>query len=435
MLTGVVLGIMVLGMAALCAVWPALLFCVNLWRYRVPAEVGGAGNEAGDYAVSVLIPARNEEANIGEAVRCVLASHGVALEVLVLDDDSDDRTGEIVRTIAAEDARVRLVRGRGLPPGWNGKQHACNVLAGEATLPLLVFLDADVRIEPELLRRMAIFRERTGAALVSGFPRLITVTWLEQLLLPLIHFVLLGFLPMGGMRKSTKPSFAAGCGQFMLVERAAYRASGGHGAIRETMHDGLLLPRVLRRAGYRTDIADITGLARVRMYDSAAKVWSGLAKNATEGIATAGKIVPLSAVLFLGQVLPPLLAVLAVVLTALLILLRSDAVSGFLLAHFSSQTLSFMVMAAHGSLMFNISKLRHLEFAGFFCFLVIVCVYLPRLLAVRRFEQPLRSALLHPVGVLLLLGVQWYALARKVFGRPVGWRQRTYSSETGTQVS
>ena len=426
MLTGVVLGI-----AAVCAVWPALLFCLNLWRYRAPA----AADTNGRYAISVLIPARNEEANIGEALRCVLESRGVALEVLVLDDDSVDRTGEIVSAIAADDPRVRLVRGRGLPPGWNGKQHACDVLASEASLPLMAFLDADVRVEPELLARMAAFRERTGAALVSGFPRLITVTWLEQLLLPLIHFVLLGFLPMGGMRKSTKPSFAAGCGQFMLVDREAYRASGGHGAIRETMHDGLLLPRVLRRAGYRTDIADITGLAQVRMYDSAAKVWSGLAKNATEGIATAGKIVPLSAVLFLGQVLPPLLAVFSVVMAALLLFLRSDAVSGFLLQHFSSQTLLFMVIAAHGGFMLGVSKLWQLEFVGILCFLIVGCVYLPRLLAVRRFNQPLRSALLHPVGVLLLLGVQWYALARKIFGRPVGWRQRTYSSETGTQVS
>ncbi len=403
MLTGVVLGI-----AAVCAVWPALLFCLNLWRYRVPA----AASTDGHYAISVLIPARNEEANIGEALRCVLESRGVALEVLVLDDDSEDRTGEIVRAIAAEDARVRLVRGRGLPPGWNGKQHACDVLAGEASLPLMAFLDADVRVQPELLARMAAFRERTGAALVSGFPRLITVTWLEQLLLPLIHFVLLGFLPMGGMRKSTKPSFAAGCGQFMLVDRKAYRASGGHGAIRETMHDGLLLPRVLRRAGYRTDIADITGLAQVRMYDSAAKVWSGLAKNATEGIATAGKIVPLSLILLLGQVVPAVLSVVLLLVLCWVVLFGGSRGMDVNLTQPRESSLAIALLA----LGFSAS-------------------YLPRLLAVRRFNQPLRSALLHPVGVLLLLGVQWYALARKVFGRPVGWRQRTYSSETGTQVS
>ena len=392
-----------LVVAAICAVWPAVLFCINLTRYRAPGPAGMRRT-----AVSVLIPARNEEVNIGAALACVLASCGAELEVLVLDDDSTDRTGEIVRGIASLDPRVRLADGHALPPGWNGKQHACWTLAGQSTLPLLVFLDADVRIEPDLLARMASFREGTGTALVSGFPRLITITWLEKLLLPLIHFVLLGFLPIGSMRRGTSPSVAAGCGQFMMVEREAYFASGGHNVIRETMHDGLLLPRTLRRAGYNTDIADITELASVRMYDSAAMVWQGLAKNATEGIATAGKIVPLSGVLLLGQVLPTLLAV-GIALGYLFLVIGLGV--GVEIRNKTAWLLSFGTLA-----------------------IALLASYLPRLLAVRRFRQPLRSALLHPVGILVLLSVQWYALGRKVFGKPVGWRQRTYSSETGTQV-
>lgn len=390
-------------LSAVCALVPALLFCVNLRRYRAPGPVTASLQ----VPISVLIPARNEEANIEAVIRSVLASRDVALEVLVLDDDSADNTGEIVRALAAGDSRVRLVAGRGLPPGWNGKQHACWVLAGEASHGLLVFLDADVRAEPELLSRMAAFRERTQTGLVSGFPRLVTITWLEKLLLPLIHFVLLGFLPMGSMRRGTGPSFAAGCGQFMLAERTAYFASGGHAAIRETMHDGLMLPRAMRKAGYRTDLADITELASVRMYDSAAKVWQGLAKNATEGIATVGRIVPLSGILLLGQVLPA--------------------------AIFFALILGTGVLLLTGGNMQILQPARAYLMLGFL--MIASCAsYLPRLLAVRRYRQPLSSALLHPVGILLLLSVQWYALARKLFGRPVGWRQRTYSSETGTQV-
>ncbi len=401
------LALALLGASTVCAVWPAILFGVNLRRYRAPAAVPSAR----PFPISVLIPARNEEANIGEALRCVLASRGVDLEVLVLDDDSDDRTGEIVQALAAGDGRLRLVEGTGLPPGWNGKQHACWTLANEASQQFLVFLDADVRIEPELLGRMAAFSAAREAALVSGFPRQITITWLEKLLLPLIHFVLLGFLPMGAMRRTTAPSAAAGCGQFLLIEREAYFRSGGHNAIRETMHDGLLLPRVLRRAGYKTDIADITELASVRMYDSAAKVWSGLAKNATEGIATVGKIVPLSLILLLGQALP------ALVLLWMLF------------------GLAFMVLVG-GSLGMTVELHNPHLILTFLAVLgaAVVSSYLPRLLAVRRFKQPLSSALLHPVGILVLLCVQWYALGRKLFGRPVGWRQRTYSSESGTQV-
>ena len=398
---------LLLGSSALCALVPALLFCINLRRFRAPAAVASGTL----IPMSVLIPARNEERNIGEALRCVLNSHNVDLEVLVWNDDSTDRTGDIVQAISATDARVHLLQGQGLPPGWNGKQHACWRLAQASSKQTLAFLDADVRVAPDLLARMAGFREQTGTGLVSGFPRLITITWLEKLLLPLIHFVLLAFLPMRAMRRHAWPSAAAGCGQFLMVEREAYFASGGHDAIRETMHDGLLLPRVLRRAGYKTDIADITNLASVRMYDSAASVWQGLAKNATEGIATPGKIVPLSLILFLGQVVPALFAVLLVLATVWLKLFGGAM-----------------------GLDVNVKdpQITTLWLAGL-CALVFAS-FLPRVLAVRRFQQPLTSALLHPAGVFVLLCVQWYALARKLSGKPIGWRQRSYSSGTGNEV-
>ncbi len=425
------LGVVLLGTSTVCAVWPAVLFAVNLRRYRAPRPAAAAS----PFPVSVLIPARNEEANIGQALGCVLASRDVDLEVLVLDDDSNDRTGAIVRNVAAIDSRVRLVEGQGLPAGWNGKQHACWVLAQESSKRLLVFLDADVRIEPELLARMAAFRASQAAALVSGFPRLITITWLEKLLLPLIHFVLLGFLPMGAMRETTAPSAAAGCGQFMLAEREAYFLCGGHHAIRETMHDGLLLPRVFRRAGYKTDIADLTDLASVRMYDSAAKVWSGLAKNATEGIATIGKIVPLSLILLLGQVVPVVLMLYVLVMTCLLTVYAyaGHVVSSTLLKA-SVPFLGSLFVLVRGGVTLNVYPAVAIGFALALLGLSVVCTFVPRLLAVRRFQQPLGSALLHPVGVLVLLCVQWYALGRKLVGKPVGWRQRTYSSDTGTQI-
>ena len=425
------LGVVLLGASTVCAVWPAVLFTVNLRRYRAPVP----STAQQPFSVSVLIPARNEEANIGEAIRCVLASHGVELELLVLDDDSADRTADIIRALAVADPRVRLVEGPGLPPGWNGKQYACWTLANQASKRFLVFLDADVRIQPDLLARIAAFRYERDVSLVSGFPRLVTCTWLEKLLLPLIHFVLLGFLPMGAMRKTTAPSAAAGCGQFMFVQRDAYFNSGGHHAIRETMHDGLLLPRVLRRAGYRTDLADITGLSSVRMYDSAAKVWFGLAKNATEGIATAGKIIPLSLILLLGQVVPAFLALYLVIVVPLLFLngYTGKTLSNTLLRA-GVPFLDSIFTLAHGGAAVNIAPLSAFTIALAILLVAVLCNFLPRLLAVRRFRQPLSSALLHPVGILVLLLVQWYALARKLFGKPVGWRQRTYSSATGTEV-
>jgi cellulose synthase/poly-beta-1,6-N-acetylglucosamine synthase-like glycosyltransferase len=203
-----------------CAAVPCGLFCVNLRRY-VPPGIAVTATER----VAVLIPARNEERNIADCVESVLASDHAALEVLVLDDASTDFTAEIVLALAARDPRVRLIAGEPLAAGWNGKQHACWLLAQATDASLLLFLDADVRLAPDAIARCAGQLRRSQLALLSGFPRLITVGFAEQLLLPLIHFVLLGFLPLGQMRSTTKAAYAAGCGQFFLAERAAYFAS------------------------------------------------------------------------------------------------------------------------------------------------------------------------------------------------------------------
>jgi hypothetical protein len=232
---------------------------------------------------------------------------------------------------------------------------------------------------------MAVFLLRSGSDLVSGFPRQETETPLEWLLLPLIHFVLLSYLPLAGMRALSAPGLAAGCGQFLMVRRDAYRKSGGHAQIRTTMHDGLLLPQLFRRHGLRTDIADLTYLATCRMYHSASEVWQGLAKNATEGMAAPARILPFTFLLFCGQILPLLLA-LSLWLTP-----------GSFSAH--ARSLIYIALAAS---------------------------FLPRLLSVWRYRQPLISACLHPLGVAVLLTLQWYALARKLAGHQVTWKERAY---------
>ena len=205
----------------------ATLFARNLTLYR-PAPQAKRTDEAS----SVLIPARNEERNIGPAVRSILESTAAPIEVIVLDDASTDKTAEIVREIARSDRRVRIETAPPLPPGWCGKQHACHVLSGLASHPILIFLDADVRLKPGAVARMTAFLEQSGAALASGVPEQVTRTASERLLVPLIHFVLLGFLPIRRMRIDLHPALGAGCGQLFVAFRHAYVASGGHRAIR-----------------------------------------------------------------------------------------------------------------------------------------------------------------------------------------------------------
>jgi hypothetical protein len=333
--------------------------------------------------VSVLIPARNEEHSIGALLHSVLASEAIDFEVIVLDDASQDHTAHRVHEISSDYPQVRLEKAPSLPPGWCGKQHACAVLAGLARHPVLVFMDADVRLTPDGLARSVAFLEKSGAALVSGFPFEQTGTWLERLLIPLIHFILLGFLPIRWMRSHLQPSFGAGCGQLILMRREAYEQVGGHGACRNSLHEGVQLPRIFRRAGYATDLFDATRIACCRMYRGASEVWSGLSKNATEGLGAPQTIVPMTLLLLLGQVLPPLLVAVG-------------------LAGWISTAALWSAGVATG------------------------LAYLPRLIAVRRFQQPLDGALLHPVGILVLLIIQWQALLRLLRGQPASWKGRDY---------
>ena len=143
-------------------------------------------------AISVLIPARNEERVIAASLASLLASRGVEIEIVVLDDTSTDRTAEIVRSFAERCTRA-LAEFAAAAPRVERKQHACHALAQAARSDVLCFLDADVRLAPEALFSMSSFLSRSGSDLVSGFPRQETKTPLECLLLPLIHFVLLSY--------------------------------------------------------------------------------------------------------------------------------------------------------------------------------------------------------------------------------------------------
>lgn len=351
---------------------------------KAPAEQSEAGTETP--LISVLIPARNESAGIERTIRAVLDSSYPALEVCVLDDHSTDETFQIVEQIAAKDDRVQLASAPELPKGWCGKQHACWELSKRAKGSHLLFLDADVRLDRSAIERSFNLFKASEVDLLSCFPRQETGTLLERLLIPLIHFVLLGFLSLRQMRARTEPAFAAGCGQFFLTSAVAYQESGGHQEIRESLHDGLRLPRLYRAAGLKTDLFDGTDLAVVRMYKNGSEVWSGLQKNACEGLGSPKLIGPISVILILGQVMP-------------FILVGCYASSGM-------------------SWVFALSLI-----AALFGILI-------RFVAALRFRQSLFGAVLHPIGITLLLIIQWTALIRLLQGQGGNWKGRSYSASS-----
>jgi hypothetical protein len=380
--------VLVLAWAALILAFiPAFLTLANLRIFAPPPPAPLPGGDSSP--ISVLVPARNEEAAIGRLVADVLASTGIRLELVILDDSSSDATGTIVAELAAADDRLRLVAGRPLPPGWCGKQHACWQLAAAARHDTWVFLDVDVAVAPDGIARAVAFLDEQGLDLASGFPRQETAAVLDWLLLPLINFVLVGFLPLARSRQVNAASLAAGCGQLFVTRRDAYERAGGHRAIAASLHDGVKLPRAYRRAGLRTDIFDATEIASCRMYATSREVWRGLAKNATEGIASPGTILPFTLLLGGGQVLPVLLA------------------GQGLLTSFAGWPAGAGVVAVAAAAL----------------------AYLPRLLDAVRFRQSLVSAAVHPLGVSVFLVIQWVALVRKLLGLKTTWRGRSLAPQ------
>ena len=258
--------------------------------------------------VSVLIPARDEAANIEACVAAVLGSRGVVLEVLVLDDGSTDDTARIVDALARDDRRVRLITGAQPPDGWLGKPYACSQLAAAATGTVLAFVDADVRLEPDALARTAALLDYAGLDLVSPYPRQLALTPAERLVQPLLQWSWLTFLPLRLAEVSALPRLVAANGQFLVCRRQAYRTAGGHAVVRDAVLDDLELARAFKRAGLRATVVDGTEIATCRMYEGWAEVRDGYSKSlwaATGGPVSAAAV---GALLAWVYVVPPVAA-------------------------------------------------------------------------------------------------------------------------------
>ncbi len=229
--------------------------------------------------VSVLIPARNEEKNIAACLESVLGQKYPHLEVWVLDDQSTDRTGEIVREFCQKDRRVRLLEGKPLPTGWLGKHWACQQLAEQSNGDLLLFLDADTRLHPQAIHHAVntLISERVN--LLSVVPKEIVKSWGERLIQPFFLWAVYTVLPLGLSKKIQLGWLTFTIGQFMLFERRPYFEIGGHAAVRNDAVDDLALGRKIVQNGFRWWLADGTTQVECRMYHSLREVIEGFSKN------------------------------------------------------------------------------------------------------------------------------------------------------------
>jgi hypothetical protein len=304
--------------------------------------------------------------------------------VIVIDDGSTDRTAAILAALAARRPALRVVAGEPLPTGWAGKSWACwQAASRHARAPWLLFIDADVRLQPGAVARLLAAARREEVTFLSGFPQQVTGTAGEALIVPLIHLVLLAFLPMRLVRRTPQPALSAGCGQLMLVERAAYLGAGGHAAVRATLHDGIKLARRMKAAGAAIGLVDATDLARCRMYAGFAATWRGFSRNAYEALGS-----------------PPALLTM-VALNSTLFVLPFVALPWTLAVEGLSP--GALVWAAAAGVVLTVRA---------------------RLAA--RFGAPRWTVAATPLAVLLMLGIQLHSFVNHCLRRPVVWRARAY---------
>ncbi|HEX5741316.1 MAG TPA: glycosyltransferase family 2 protein [Pilimelia sp.] len=245
---------------------------LNAYAFPVLGRPGG--RPAPRPRTSLLVPARDEGDRLPHTLPTLLAQP--AEEILVLDDDSRDDTAAVVRRFA--DPRLRLLRGAPLPAGWVGKNWACHQLAAAATGELLVYCDADVRLAPGALDALWQQWHRQRADLFSVFPRQLTGTLGERLLVPLIDETLLAFLPHPLLR-APAPSAAAANGQLLGFRRAAYAATGGHAAVAGDILEDVALARLARRRGQQLGLALGGDYVQTRMYTGYGEAVRGFGKS------------------------------------------------------------------------------------------------------------------------------------------------------------
>jgi chlorobactene glucosyltransferase len=229
--------------------------------------------------VSVLVPARNEEKNIGDCLASLVMQDYSNLEILVLDDDSTDQTAAIVREFSAQDSRIKLIAGAPLPAGWLGKNWACHQLAERAQGEIFIFTDADNRYTPPAILHTVGWMQKLNLGLLSAFCHQITKTLPEKLAVPVVNMLVYSYLPLWLTYYSKTPALAAANGQWLAFTRAAYQKVGGHRAVRHHVVEDVALSRLVKRGGEKILAVSAKDEVFSRMYHSGRQVWEGYSKN------------------------------------------------------------------------------------------------------------------------------------------------------------
>lgn len=358
-------------------------------RFRVGVNDPGPDRPV---RVAVIIPARNEEANIGPCLDTVLAQDLPGVRCFVLDDGSTDRTPEILSRYAD---RVTVLKGGGgsLPEGWLGKPWACQraaeaALASEPAPEWLLFIDADVRLNPRALSASLGYSLKHNLMMLSGFGNLIMVSFWEQVMQPMIAGLIVAGNPVDRVNDpERRPARPLANGQFILLHRDAWEAVGGHRAVAGDVLDDVGMATAVTGKGLAYHLVFMRSLFECRMYDSFGAVWEGWTKNLYAGLQGRwSQVIGVTAFMTIDILVPH-----ALFIAALL---------GLLSAPWST-----------------------------WAFVTVALMQLSRAYLDRTFERPLWTGVFMPLGALLTVALFWNSARRASAGKAV-WKGRVISGTT-----
>ncbi|MCA9395773.1 MAG: glycosyltransferase [Candidatus Omnitrophica bacterium] len=369
--------------ACMMVIW--ILFSWNLRVYKPFSESPLQYSPK----ISVLIPCRDEASTIEENILSLLKQDYPHFEVIVLDDHSTDNTAAILKRLADKNRNLRFISGKDLPEGWQGKNHACAQLAEAAEGEWLLFADADTRHEPDMLRSAMQTLLEEKADLLSTFPRQRFGSIGDELVVPLMFFILLSYLPMYFVSKRIWKGFghfATACGQFILVRKNIYEAVGGHAALKNRISEGPLLASAVKKAGGKLILRDGSAKVSCAMYRGFRQAFRGFSRSvfASMGGSTA-------------------------------------AVVFFLVFQTAVFILPFVYIA--GGLFTGVW-----DDEARICLATVLIPVFMRFKIHTRIGMPLRTVVLHPFSILLYHWIMINSFVQYRFLRRTSWKGRSYGN-------
>jgi cellulose synthase/poly-beta-1,6-N-acetylglucosamine synthase-like glycosyltransferase len=355
-----------LELSLLICIIALLITILNVFSIITPRS-GGQINQK----ISVLVPLRNEEENAVAIIETLAAQENLSdVEFLILNDNSTDKTFELITSAARGDSRFKILQGSTLPDGWLGKPWALEQLSQSALGEMLVCIDADVRLSKTAIAAAVDSMHEHALDFFSAYPSQVTRTFGERMIQPLLQWSWISSVPLAIAKRSSNPSFAVANGQFFAVKKSALMKSGGYSSIKAEVLDDMQMARVLLRNKFKGTVGNGALIAQCHMYSSWSELRNGYAKSLWKGF---------------GGVFGSIIAIALLVLTGIIPI----------------------VSAALGSPL------------GWFAF---EAVLISRLISAKITRANLFDSLLHPISSVLLIYLIIYSWLMR--GR-IQWKGRT----------